>query len=165
MNYSEMLGEASHLPEIFEIVKKVVRDMTGADRPGLMLGISDLGGQPGSFIGAFYPVSSNFIIINKTPMEAVRTLRPELFNEYCFHLLLHEYLHSLGVLDEEQNRILTALIAERAFGRNHPVTIISKDFNKVFPEIFYASMGWKPAKRTTIELVDNFDSGNAGYIG
>ena len=164
-DYSKMLDSAIHLPEIFEVVKKVVRDITGAERHGLMLGISDLGGQPGSFVGAFYPIGSNFIVINKTPLEAVQSLRPELFNDYCFHLLLHEYLHSLGILDETKNRRVTALISEKAFGADHPVTVISKDFNRVFPEIFYASMNWSPSARAKIELIDNFDNGNVSYIG
>jgi len=165
MSYAEILDNADYLPEIFEIVKKVVRDITGAERPGLMLGISDLGGQPGSFVGAFYPVSSNIIVINKTPLGTVRKLRPELYNEYCFHLLLHEYLHSLGILDETKDRQITAFISEKAFGSNHPVTVIAKDFNRVFPEIFYASASWRPAAKARIDIIDNFNDGSVNYIG
>jgi hypothetical protein len=130
-----------------------------------MLGLSELGGRPGMFIGAFYPVGSNLIVMNKTPLRIVQNFKPELFNAYCFHILLHEYLHTIGLLDEEYNRQITALISERAFGKNHPVTIIAKDFNRMFPEIIYASIGWRPARQLKIEIVENFDNENLSYIG
>jgi len=164
-NCSEALEQAQDISKIFEIVKDVVRDFIGRERSGLMLGLSELGGRPGMFIGAFYPVGSNLIVMNKTPLRIVQNFKPELFNAYCFHILLHEYLHTIGLLDEEYNRQITALISERAFGKNHPVTIIAKDFNRMFPEIIYASIGWRPARQLKIEIVENFDNENLSYIG
>ena len=165
LNCPEALEQAQNISEIFEIVKDVVRDFIGRERSGLMLGLSELGGRPGMFIGAFYPVGSNLIVMNKTPLRIVQNFKPELFNSYCFHILLHEYLHTIGLLDEEYNRQITALISERAFGKNHPVTIIAKDFNRMFPEIVYASIGWRPARQLKIEIVENFDNENLSYIG
>lgn len=163
--YSKELDHAQNLSEIFEIVKKIVRDFAGEERSGLMLGLAELGGRPGAFVGAFYPMGSNIIVLNKTPLRVVRNFKPEFYNSYCFHMLLHEYLHSLGVIDERYNRYLTASISEKAFGENHPVSVIAKDFNRVFPEIMYASVRWRPARNLEIEIVDNFDDENLRYIG
>jgi hypothetical protein len=164
-NYAKALEQSQDISEIFELVKSVVREFIGRERSGLMLGLSELGGKPGMFVGGFYPVGSNLIVMNKTPLRTVQSFRPELFNSYCFHILLHEYLHTIGFLDEEYNRHVTALISEKAFGRNHPVTIIAKDFNRAFPEVMYASLGWRPSKELAIEIVENFDQESVRYIG
>ena len=165
MNYSNQLKKAEDLSEIFEIVKSVVREFMGRGRSGLMLGLADLGGQPGSFVGAFYPVGSNIIVMNKTPMRAVEATKPHLYKAYCFHILLHEYLHTIGILDERNNRIITAVISEKAFGENHPVAMIAKDFNRVFPEVMYSSLGWQPSNEMRIEIIPGFDNSSVSYIG
>jgi hypothetical protein len=164
-NYSKALNQAQDFSEIFALVKQIVRDFIGKERAGLILGLAELGGMPGSFIGAFYPVGSNFIVLNRTPLRVVQSLRPELYNAYCFNMILHEYLHSIGILDEEDNRYVTALICEKAFGKNHPVAIIAKDLTRLFPEIIYASLGWKPSEELEIEIIKDFDNENLSYIG
>ncbi len=165
INFAEKLDQAEDITEIFSIVKDVVRKITGRERSGLMLGLAELGGQPGFFVGAFYPVGSNMIIMNKTPMRAVGALKPNLFKSYCFHILLHEYLHTLGILNERENRIATVVIAERAFGPYHPVALISKDFNRVFPEVMLSTMNWRPVQESPIEIVEGFDKDSTSYIG
>lgn len=153
------------MSEIFAIVKQIVLDFMGRERAGLMLGLSELGGRPGAFVGAFYPVGSNLIVLNKTPLKVVQAFRPELYNAYCFNMLLHEYLHSIGILDEEENRYATVLISEKAFGKNHPTTIIAKDLTRLFPEIIYSSLVWRPTERFEIEIVEDFDNESLSYIG
>ncbi len=165
MNYTEMLEEAQGVSELFEIVKLVVKEFLGRRRAGLMLGLSDLGGKPGTFIGAFHPVGSNLIVLNKAPMNVIEQTKPEYYKHYIFHLLLHEYLHTIGILDENYNRVATTMVSEKAFGRNHPVAIISKDMTRLFPEVIYASMGWKPNRMPHIEIVKGFDETNLSYIG
>ncbi len=165
MNYAKLLEKAGDLSEIFDVVKSVVKEALGKERAGLMLGLTDLGGEPGRFIGAFYPVSSNFIIMNKTPMRVIEATKPHLYKAYCFHILLHEYLHTIGILDENKNRFITAGVSEKTFGENHPVTLIAKDFNRVFPEVMYSTLGWQPNNDMRIEIVPNFDKSSANYIG
>jgi len=165
MNYTKELNKAEDLSEIFEIVKSVVKGFLGRERGGLMLGLADLGGRPGFFVGAFYPVGSNLIVMNKTPMRAVEATKPHLYKAYCFHVLLHEYLHTIGILDERNNRIITAIISEKAFGENHPVALIAKDFNRIFPEVMYSSLGWQPSNEMKIELVPDFYKSSVSYIG
>lgn len=72
-----------------------------------MLGLVNLGMKKGYFIGAFHPVGSNIIVMNKSPLKiAMENTEKKIYNSYCFLLLLHEYLHSLGYLDEEKVREL-----------------------------------------------------------
>ena len=165
MKYADAVEKAQDISELFEIVKTVVREFLGRERSGLMLGLSELGGEPGVFIGAFHPVGSNLIVINKSPLNVIKHTRPEYYKYYIFHLLLHEYLHTIGILDERQNRIVTNLVSENAFGIRHPVAIISRDMTRLFPEVIYASLGWTPNNRASIEIVENFDSNNISYIG
>ena len=58
-----------NLIDIFENVKDAVRKSEGRSRAGLMLGIQELGSTLNGFIGAYYPVASNIIVINKTPLR------------------------------------------------------------------------------------------------
>ena len=106
MNYAKELNKAEDLSEIFEVVKTLVKEFLGRERSGLMLGLADLGGKPGFFVGAFYPIGSNFIIMNKTPMRAVEATKPHLYKAYCFHILLHEYCHTIGILTKEKTELL-----------------------------------------------------------
>ena len=56
-------------------------------------------------------------------------------------------------------------ISGKYFGENHIISLISKDFNRIFPELMYASMGWRPQEMSEIELVKDFDNANISYIG
>ncbi len=51
--------------DIFEVVKAAVWDNHRASCGGLMLGIANLGNHPQGFLGAFYPVGTNVIVMNK----------------------------------------------------------------------------------------------------
>jgi hypothetical protein len=165
VNYSKVLKEAKDLSEIFSLVKFCVKNFLGKERTGLMLGLAELGGTSNYFVGAFHPVGSNLIVLNKTPLKIVRAFRPELYNSYCFVLLLHEYLHSIGILEERKTRYLTSLICEKMFGRNHSTTIISKDLTKLFPEIIFATQYLQPEEIFEIEIVKDFEKENLRYIG
>lgn len=156
---------ARDLSELFEIVKEVVYEKLGEERAGLMLGLAEMGGGPGWFVGAFYPVGSNMIVMNKTPMRAVKAVKPKLYKAYCFHMLLHEYLHSIGILDEEMARDIAIALSEKVFGRYHSVSLVAKDFNRIFPEVMYASLEWRPSNEFRIEIVEGFDRDATNYIG
>jgi len=87
------------LPDIFEVVKAAVWECQRKSRGGLMLGLPILGITRRIF-GAFYPVGSNVIVMNKIPLERIKETRLELYKPYAFHVLLHEYLHTLGYMSE-----------------------------------------------------------------
>ncbi len=76
-NYSARLELAGDIPEVFEVVKTVVEETLGARRAGLMLGLSELGSE-GAFVGAYYPIESNIIVVNKSPLERIRRAKPAL---------------------------------------------------------------------------------------
>jgi len=134
------------LIDIFESVKEVVRKQEGRSRAGLMLGLQELGGSPRQFVGAYYPIHSNMIVMNKTPLRRISETEPYLLKPYSFHVLLHEYIHSLGIFDETLTRRKTYEICREEFGEEHPTTEFSRDMTKFFPNLVYPYQGWMPEK-------------------
>ena len=96
IDYKTRLDEAKSLADIFEVVKSLVLNSTGKCRGGLMLGMANLGNHPQGFFGGFFTTGSNVIVLNKIPLQRIKETRPELYKPYVFHVLLHEYIHSLG---------------------------------------------------------------------
>lgn len=133
------LDNCTTLAKVFELVKEAVKRFLNMHRAGLMLGLADLGMKRGYFIGAFHPVGSNIIVVNRTPLEtALQTKERRIFNAYCFHLFLHEYLHSLGYIDEDEVRELTCEVCRLALGNDHPATIMAeKGITTYFTEVAY----------------------------
>src|SRR3989338_1390300 len=102
------LRNAPGLQDIFELVKGVVWRAFRIDQAGLLVGLAELGVGPRT-VGAFYSPGANTIVINRTVMDGIGRLHDrELFNSYCFYILLHEYLHSCGFYDEAENRQVVA---------------------------------------------------------
>ncbi|MCK4364779.1 MAG: hypothetical protein KAW45_01885 [Thermoplasmatales archaeon] len=155
-----------NLIDIFENVKDAVRKSEGRSRAGLMLGIQELGSTLNGFIGAYYPVASNIIVINKTPLRRIIETNPQLLKPYGFHVLLHEYIHALGFLDEELTKRKTYEISKENFGEDHVITKLSKDMVQFFPNLVYPIHGWLPSSETPrIKLVKGFDWSNTNnYI-
>lgn len=157
------MTKAKDLADIFEVVKEAVRVKLGVSRAGLMLGLADLGGDNSSFIGGMYPVASNIIIVNKGPLERVRSSSPELYKAYVFHILLHEYVHSIGYIDEGLARRTTLDISTGLFGREHLVTKLSEDISQFLPMFTYPVPRPMP-EDLQLELVKNFDRSSVNYI-
>jgi hypothetical protein len=154
-------NEKQKLIDTFEEVKKVVHDEENRSRAGLMLGLQELGTSINGFIGAYFPVASNIIVMNKTPLRRIIETNPDLFNSYSFHILLHEYIHSLGFLNEEITKKKTYEISVNHFGKNHIITQLSTNINKFFPNLIYPAYGWTPNSITSnIELIKGFDKSN-----
>ena len=86
-SFHSRFDNSKTLADIFEVVKAAVWDNQRASRGGLMLGIANLGNHPQGFLGAFYPVGANVIVMNKIPLERIKETRPELyksiFQESC----------------------------------------------------------------------------------
>src|SRR3989337_1565212 len=135
------LEECDNLADIFELVKASTKKFLGQHRAGLMLGLANLGMRRGSFVGAFHPLGSNIIVMNKAPFDiALQTTDKSVFNAYCFHLLLHEYLHALGYVDEEQVRDLVYEVCNLALGKDNPATVMAeKGIAFSFPQVTYFS--------------------------
>ncbi|MCU0849978.1 MAG: hypothetical protein MUC80_01720 [Candidatus Thermoplasmatota archaeon] len=166
MNTSDLSELNQNIIETFEEVKKVVAKNEHRSRAGLMLGLQEIGASLDGFIGAYYPVASNIIIVNKTPLRRILETDKALLKPYIFHVLLHEYIHALGFLDEETTGQKTYEISKQQFGEHHIITQLSTDIRKFFPNLVYPIHGWVPQKNVpSIELVKGFDfSSTNSYI-
>jgi hypothetical protein len=165
-SYALKLEEANNLSDIFEIVKDAVRKVMKTGRAGLTLGLAEMGGDEDYWIGAFYPVGSTTIVMNKTSMRRISETEPQLFNAYAFHVLLHEYLHSLGYIDEKRTRSMVYWIAGEIFGEDHVVTQMAIDISKFFPNLTYPATDYLPENLETLELemIKDFDRSSISYI-
>jgi len=144
------IDNAKSVGDIFGIVKRVVKDAIGKEQAGILVAMADLGAYPGQFIGAYYDLGANTIVINKRPLM---TMPKHFWNEYLFHILLHEYIHSCGFMDELQCRNVTAKIIE-SFGLDVPTTI--EPYGKFV-------MPGEP-KSSRIDYVPGIDRKNTDYI-
>lgn len=156
------LDNSKSFTEIFGLVEDAVMCKYKARR-AVMLGLTDLGAQGNYLVGAFHPVGSELIVLNKTPLRRIKEVKPEYYNAYLFHILLHEYLHSLGVLDENTVRYLTVEICREILGENHPATQMgAKGINYFFPFITYPTPEID-ASDMQIEIVKNFSQQTTRY--
>lgn len=142
----------------------MVEDKLGDHRAGLMLGLTDLGMGPHGFIGAFFMIGSNAIVINRQPLNLVKLRTPDLHKAYMFYLLLHEYLHASGTYDELETRRTAFLLCREVFGEEHPVTRIAQNFSAVFKDIMPPTFDYMPPDDVTIELIPGFDRSSVNYI-
>src|SRR5256884_7942133 len=125
LGVSEGLDRSFNFSEVFQLVKKSVKSSLGKRRTGLMLGLADLP----EYIGAFHQMGSNFIVMNRSLLDQVTHIAKDgqSLNAYVFYTLLHEYLHTLGYVDEGEVRRLTRQICARVLGLDHPATKLAID--------------------------------------
>ena len=74
-------------------------------------------------------------------------LGEKIINYYVFHILLHEYIHALGVYDEQRTRKIAHIISDHYFGQNHTLTQLAKDVGKFFPQT-------KPKERIRVRYIE-----------
>ncbi|MDP7079703.1 MAG: hypothetical protein QF415_07430 [Candidatus Undinarchaeales archaeon] len=159
--FYESLKGCSSIAEIFELVKTRVSLHIGRERTNLMVGLSDLGTAPGGFIGAYCAIGGNIIVINKRILVKVKAERPELYNEYLFFILLHEYIHGLGFSNERETEELTLSIA-KTLG-NETIIELATDMSRFFPDIVFSPVGMRPEQRY-IEFEHGIDQKDTTYI-
>jgi len=162
--FSKRLDSCNDFADVFEVVKDGVEKVLGKSRAGLMLGLANLGGSSGYYIGAYYPIDSNIIVLNTFPLKRIMETGKELFKPYVFSVLLHEYLHSLDYLDEAHVRRLTYAVCARLFGKEHNASRLSYDISQFLPFLSYPEYGWFPKKEPDIKIVQGFDKGNLTYV-
>lgn len=85
-------------------------------------------------------------------------MKPELMKPYVFVVLLHEYIHSLGYLDENSVRQLTHKITKQIFDGSI-ATEMASDMRKFFPFLLYP--GGHPAN----EEIHVIELEEPDYIG
>jgi hypothetical protein len=162
--YRDAYDDAISLPDLFEVVKDLVECELGRHRAGLMLGFVDMGISHGGFVGAYFVVGGNAIVVNRQALGVIRHRQPELEKPYQFYLLLHEFLHAVGYLDEAECRGVSAALSARAFGDQHDVTRIARNFGSIFRDIIQPGYGYMPPENTTMEIISGFDRSSVNYI-
>lgn len=160
--FRKKYDEANGFAEIFDVINEGVEKIFGRSRSGLMLAFQDLCVRPNGFIGAFHPVGSNVIVMNKAPLKIIESQKPSLMKAYVFHVLMHEYLHTLGVLNERHTELFTYDVNLQLFGRDHEATMMSFNFDRILPEIILPGFSLMP-RENSIDILDDFEK--TDYIG
>lgn len=155
----EQLDRSRGYGDVFDVVKRAVKKVLGLKRSGLMLYIGDLP----LHVGAFHQIGSNGIVLNRRILDAFSRSRHSIaeLNSFVFALLLHEYLHSLGYLDEENVRSLVHRISLDIFGANH--SAVQMAMSLPLPKIFPSDLHNKSLE-PILELIKDFERSNQPYI-
>lgn len=115
-------------------------------------------------IGAFHAMGTNGIVMNRTTLNMIthsaRSLRE--INSYVYSILLHEYLHALGYVEEREVRKLVYDVSLNTFGPEHPATqIASKGPGAILQTPTYDE---SPNKSPDFEVVPDLERSSQRYI-
>jgi len=153
------MNERMSYDSIFMIVKKAVKAVTGQERSGLGLALSNL---PAG-LGAFWQVGGNYIVMNDLLINAMEKIAKNdfEFNSFIFTILIHEYLHSIGYYDESEARKMSFYVTSAYFGEQHPATVMSSDdLWRIFPQLRYIPGG----DGSSMRIISKFDTDATSYI-
>lgn len=170
-SFRERVDGADELAELFDLVKEAVAEDLDRSRAGLMLGLARLGFSPRGWIGGYFVAGSNAIVLNRDLLDYVQAKDPERFNAYGFQLMLHEYLHTLGVFDEARVREIVHRVASDRLGDDHPATRFAAamrpggdaDAPDYVRDVVHPRVG-KPPGEARIEILRGFDLDASPYI-
>lgn len=146
--------------EAFSIVKSAVMEKFKMHRAGLSLILQVMPTN----LGAYHILGSNVIVMNSYVLAAIRRLSgsSEEYNAYLFMVLAHEYLHSLGLVDENTVRQMTFELCKEMLGEDHNSTKMAKeDPSSLFPQL--RSMVQTQFGRE-FQIVKDFDKAGQSYI-
>jgi len=122
--YRNRLDQATEYGKIWEIVKDTVSFTLHKRRGGMMLFLDDLPIR----LGAYHPLGTNNIVLNRTLVQIVEATgkSKRVVNALIYNLLLHEYLHALGRLSEQEVRDQVYETSRKCFGERHITTVIAQ---------------------------------------
>ncbi len=161
------------IPDLFEAIKRDVKRVIGRSRAGLNLGFVDMGISPNGFIGGMYFSGGTMILMNVTALDVLvdevnsnPNKTPDIAIAYVYHVIMHEYIHSLGFLDEKACRDVTLYVSRKLFPEDNPVTIMAeRGIGVYFPRFRYAPEHFQFQPKTNyVELIKNFDKSNTMYF-
>lgn len=158
--FRERIANLKDFNDAFELVKSVVLQKFRMHRAGLNLILQMMP----SNLGAYHMMGSNAIVMNSYLLAAVRKISgsTEEYNSYMFMVLAHEYLHSLGIVDENTVRQMTFDLCKWMLGDDHAATKMAKeDPSTIYPEL--RSLMQSQFSRD-FQVVENFDKSNQTYI-
>ena len=160
IQFRERISNLKDFNEAFELVKNVVMQKFRMHRAGLSLILQMMP----SNLGAYHMLGSNAIVMNSYLLAAVKKIAgsDEEYNSYIFMVLAHEYLHSLGIVDENTVRQMTYDLCKWMLGDDHPAARMAKeDPSTLYPEL--KSLIQAHFSRE-FQVVGNFDRFNQTYI-
>jgi hypothetical protein len=160
MQFRKRVAGLKDFGEAFELVKSAVLQKFRMHRAGLSLILQMMP----SNLGAYHMLGSNAIVMNSYLLAAVKKIAGSTkeYNSYMFMVLAHEYLHSLGIVDENTVRQMTFELCKWMLGDDHTATKMAKeDPSTIYPEL--RSLMQSQFSRD-FQVVGNFDKKNQTYI-
>lgn len=157
--YGIRLDQCKDFKDIFQIVKRSVKETLGLERTGLMLYLTDMP----MAVGAYHQVGSNSIVMNSSLFEHVMNTSANWreVNSFVYSILTHEYIHTLGCLDERRVRQLTYVVSKGTFGDRHLATRMAAES----PWHYIKPFGYDtPDLKRLPRIVENFEEVPFGYI-
>jgi hypothetical protein len=158
--FAEKISNLKDFDETFELVKAAVLHKFKLHRAGLSLILQMM---PSS-LGAYHMLGSNAIVVNTYLLTLLkRTVKStEEYNSYVFMVLSHEYLHSLGIIDENTVRQMTFDLCSWMLGNDHIATKMAKNGPyAMYPEL---RLSIQSQFSQDFQVVKNFDRSNQTYI-
>ena len=159
-HYGNRILQLADFNQAFELVKSAVEEKFNMHRAGLSLILQGLPTK----LGAYHVLGSNLIIVNKRILGIIK-IHKSLgeYNSYLFMVLTHEYLHSLGIIDEIQVRKMTYTLLVSLVGEQHIATKMARHQPwDLFPEL---SLFNDNSFEQKFEIIKNFDKTTQSYIG
>lgn len=158
--YGNKILQLTDFNQAFELVKLAVEDKFKMHRAGLSLILQGLPTK----LGAYHILGSNLIIVNKRILNIIKIHKSlNEYNSYLFMVLTHEYLHSLGIIDELEVRTMTYSLLASLAGENHMATKMARHQPwDLFPEL---SLFDDNSFEQKFEIIKNFDRTTQTYIG
>ena len=158
-NNKNKLNQLNDFNKIFDFVKTSVSIVFKMNRTGLNL---ILQGMPSS-LGAYHVLGSNIIVANRYILEYIQnTKSKEEYNSYIFAVLAHEYLHSLGITDENKVRNMTYKLCSDIFGMDHITAKFANNPLNAFPQLQLLANN---KFEKSFMQIKKFDDKNISYIG
>jgi hypothetical protein len=160
VDFISRLDNAKDYSDLWEIVKETTKYSLGQYRAGMMLFLDDLPLN----IGAYHPLGTNNIVLNRALVQIAEaaTNSHKLVNSFIYILLLHEYLHALGYIDEEDVRPLVYKVSKKSFGED---SLVSKLAEKGPWTLFRGvPLSVMQAPKRVMEIVKDFEKTNQKYI-
>lgn len=160
MQFVEKIANLKDFDETFELVKAVVLQKFKLHRAGLSLILQMM---PNS-LGAYHMLGSNAIVVNTYLLTTLKRIvkSTEEYNSYIFMVLSHEYLHSLGIVDENTVRQMTFELCKWMLGNDHTATKMAKNGpSAIYPEL---RLLMQSQFGRDFQVVKNFDRSNQTYI-
>ena len=156
MDFATELENYNDYGDIFALVKRAVNKSLGEHRVGLMLYLGNLPMR----VGAYHPLGTNGIVLNRRLLNRISKRSPSDRRAFIFSILLHEYLHSLGYVDEREVRGLVYQICVENFGKDHYVTEAA--FTGPWADL--SEVDFEELGDLDLELIKDFERTNHSYI-